>query len=221
MYAPLCSMRIAFLFGISFFYQVAKDDKIIESIRAHCQILRPIKQETMIAHGYSNLGFNNEHCIDPLLEENVQNLPPPCHSLSLIPQMQILVPLTQPGNNNPSLEGSSSSSNPSNEHPSCVSYGYQLLENGDLELSIGKSSGSRKSTHQENILKQQGSLFPDCNKKVKKVSRRSERDYYKSKNLVTERNRRTRIKNGLFALRALVPKISKVNIAFYSIYLLL
>lgn len=45
--------------------------------------------------------------------------------------------------------------------------------------------------------------------------RRSERDDYKSKNLVTERNRRTRIKTGLFALRALVPKISKVNIVGY------
>ncbi|XP_051142108.1 transcription factor bHLH90-like isoform X2 [Andrographis paniculata] len=38
-----------------------------------------------------------------------------------------------------------------------------------------------------------------------------ERGPYKSKNLVTERNRRERIKAGMFALRALVPKISKMD----------
>lgn len=37
-----------------------------------------------------------------------------------------------------------------------------------------------------------------------------ENGQYKSKNLVTERNRRKRIKDGIFTLRALVPNISKV-----------
>jgi hypothetical protein len=43
----------------------------------------------------------------------------------------------------------------------------------------------------------------------------SESDGNKSKNLVTERNRRTRIKTGLFSLSARVPKISKVDIVLY------
>ncbi|XP_073153021.1 transcription factor bHLH90-like isoform X2 [Henckelia pumila] len=39
----------------------------------------------------------------------------------------------------------------------------------------------------------------------------AENGQYKSKNLVTERNRRKRIKDGIFTLRALVPNISKMN----------
>ncbi|KAK9276456.1 hypothetical protein L1049_005989 [Liquidambar formosana] len=44
-----------------------------------------------------------------------------------------------------------------------------------------------------------------------KVIQRPEREQYQSKNLVLERNRRNRIKDGLFALRAIVPKISKMD----------
>ncbi|KAL9401142.1 hypothetical protein Peur_004991 [Populus x canadensis] len=174
-----------------------KDEKMIESIRAHCHV--PVKQEAVTEHGYSNSSFN-EHRLDSLLEEN---LPHSCHLLSLIPQTQFLLPLTQP-RNSISFEGSSSGSNPSNEAPSFVSNASQLPQHGHLELSVGKSN------HDENILKQRAGSA-DCNKKVPKVMRRSERDDYKSKNLVTERNRRTRIKTGLFALRALVPKISKMD----------
>ncbi|KAJ6351597.1 hypothetical protein OIU78_007499 [Salix suchowensis] len=180
-----------------------KDGKMIESIRAHCHV--PVKQEAVTEHGYSNSSFN-DHCLDSLFEEN---LPHSCHLLSLIPHAQFLLPLTQP-RNSIIFEGSSSGSNPSNEAPSLVSYASQLPQHGHLELSTGKSSGSRKSYHDENILKQR-TCFAECNKKVPKVMRRSEKDDYKSKNLVTERNRRTRIKTGLFALRALVPKISKMD----------
>ncbi|CAK7332677.1 unnamed protein product [Dovyalis caffra] len=181
---------------------IVKDEKMIESIRAQCHV--PLKQEDVIEH-YSDSSLN-ENCLDPLLEEN---LPHSCHLLSLIPQIQFLYPLTQATqpNNNLSFEGSSSSSNPSNEAPSFVSYASQLPQHGHLELSIGKSSGSRKSMRDENILKQRAG-FPDCETKL---IRKLKRDDYKSKNLVTERNRRTRIKTGLFALRALVPKISKMD----------
>ncbi|KAK6163981.1 hypothetical protein DH2020_000845 [Rehmannia glutinosa] len=40
---------------------------------------------------------------------------------------------------------------------------------------------------------------------------KAEKGVFKSKNLMTERNRRKRIKDGMFALRALVPKISKMD----------
>lgn len=43
-----------------------------------------------------------------------------------------------------------------------------------------------------------------------KIRQKAERGPYKSKNLMTERNRRKRIKEGELALRALVPNISKV-----------
>ncbi|XP_071695662.1 transcription factor bHLH90-like [Rutidosis leptorrhynchoides] len=44
-----------------------------------------------------------------------------------------------------------------------------------------------------------------------KTKQKTRNEQYQSKNLETERNRRNRIKNGLFALRALVPKISKMD----------
>ncbi|KAJ9549773.1 hypothetical protein OSB04_022316 [Centaurea solstitialis] len=44
-----------------------------------------------------------------------------------------------------------------------------------------------------------------------KTTRKTSKEQYQSKNLVTERNRRLRIKDGLFALRSLVPKISKMD----------
>lgn len=183
-----------------------KDQKIIELITAYCNF--PVKQESMIAHGYSDVSLNEQH-LEPLLEEN---LPPFCHLLGFIPQIKVFPPLTQL-NTHPSFEGSSSGSNPSNEHPSFDSYSGHTSQSGHLKQSTGKSSGSRKSKFSENLLSQQAGLFPDCSNKVAKVIQRSGRDDYKSKNLVTERNRRNRIKSGLYALRSLVPKITKVKIA--------
>ncbi|KAL4570195.1 hypothetical protein LXL04_025846 [Taraxacum kok-saghyz] len=48
-------------------------------------------------------------------------------------------------------------------------------------------------------------------KQYMKIKQKNGKELYQSKNLVTERNRRNRIKDGLFALRALVPKISKMD----------
>lgn len=42
------------------------------------------------------------------------------------------------------------------------------------------------------------------------MGKKRQKGPYQSKNLVTERKRRNRIKDGLFALRALVPNITKV-----------
>jgi hypothetical protein len=103
-------------------------------------MLCPLKQEAMIGHCYSNSSLN-KYCLDLFLEENLLLS---CHLLSLFPQIQFLHPLTQP-NNNLSFEGSSSSSNPSNEASSFVSYASQFPQHGHMKLSIGKSSASRKT----------------------------------------------------------------------------
>ncbi|KVI05641.1 Myc-type, basic helix-loop-helix (bHLH) domain-containing protein [Cynara cardunculus var. scolymus] len=48
-------------------------------------------------------------------------------------------------------------------------------------------------------------------KEIRKVNHKIGKEQFQSKNLVTERNRRKRMKDGLYTLRALVPRISKMD----------
>ncbi|KAK1438209.1 hypothetical protein QVD17_04015 [Tagetes erecta] len=85
-------------------------------------------------------------------------------------------------------EGSPNSSNPSS-----------LVTGGSTHVSPTQSIDT-----QINLLGHAISEEP-------KITHKTGKDQYQSKNLVTERKRRNRIKDGLFALRALVPKISKMD----------
>lgn len=104
-----------------------------------------------------------------------------------------------------SLEGSPTCSSLSTEH------------NQNLKLGLGCAFGSKE--HLDSPIsgpkfKRKKHLDPalvHANEQGDARNRPSaEKGPYKSKNLVTERNRRKRIKAGMFALRALVPKITKV-----------
>lgn len=143
-----------------------------------------------------------EHHLAPLPEEHSQHWP----------GIQALSPVTQ-SSSYPSVEGLSSGSTRSSECPFDLNCGYIPLH-GSMNQSIGKSSGSKKPEYNVSSLKTKLAL--NCSnvveKEKEKVIQEPKTKKFHSKNLATERKRRHRIKDGLYTLRALVPKITKVKI---------
>ncbi|KAJ0038037.1 hypothetical protein Pint_22965 [Pistacia integerrima] len=188
---------------------IPEDPKFLELIIAHCNFST---EQVLSAGSYTNVDLNES--FDPLLEENSQTCPLPLHLLTFIPRIHVLPRVTQ-FSTHLSYEGSSSSYNASNENPLFYSnYGYAPL-NGHLQQSIKKSSSHKKSKYDNNVLKEQTGLVLGCDKKALKgiegAIRKPGREHCHSKNLITERKRRNRINDGLLALRALVPNISKMD----------
>lgn len=164
----------------------------------------------------------NENSLDPLPGKYADNLPPPLLHLSSILQLQFLPPATQPSMLC-GFEGSSNVSDCLNEHPSLDSSSCLAPRHKSLKRPIEKSSFSTDHHYNETLLKQQLGLglglvsaTPMVEKENEKARQKPESEQYHSKNLITERNRRNRIKDGLFTLRALVPRISKVRLNFKS-----
>jgi len=110
-------------------------------------------------------------------------------------------------NCNPSIDGHFMKSNPSTEHlPFDSNYGCLIpLEYLNQPL---KSQKRNKIS-----VKRRSGSSVDCGNgeedKENTVKEPQEKVYH-AKNLITERNRRNRIKQGLFTLRSLVPNITKV-----------
>lgn len=144
----------------------------------------------------------SEHHLAPLPEEYSQHWP----------GIQALSSVTQ-FSSDPSVEGSSSGSDRSCERPFDLNCGY-IPVHGSMNRSIGKFPGSKKPEYNVSSLKTKLAL--NCGNVVEKekkiVIQEPKTKKFRSKNLVTERKRRHRIKDGLFTLRALVPKITKVKI---------
>ncbi|GMY26230.1 transcription factor bHLH90 [Fagus crenata] len=184
---------------------IPKDQKIIDFITAQFKVC--LDQEAMSVWNCAN-EILNEHNLDPL------PWPLSLQLLNVNPGIQVLSSANQ-SSSYPSVEGSSSGSNPSSESPSLdLNSGYISLCDS-MKQSIGKSSGSKMPKCDESSLKPQTNLALNCGNVVEeekeKVIQKPERQKFRSKNLVTERNRRMRNKEGLFTLRTLVPKISKMN----------
>lgn len=181
---------------------VPNDPKLIELLTAYYNV--SVKQEIMSAHSHNDKSLLEKLHKHPFVVEHLNDQ---CH-LNSMSRLQSLVTLSHTSTYG--IEGSSAGSTPSNE--------YLLLQSGSSHVSPNlspiKSTKSWKRKFDQEMLKDEvvrvASHAVDKKDKVK-GKQKTGKEQYHSKNLITERNRRVRIKEGLFTLRALVPNISKMD----------
>ncbi|KAL0435224.1 UNVERIFIED_CONTAM: Transcription factor ABORTED MICROSPORES [Sesamum radiatum] len=174
---------------------VPRDQKIIDYISARFNI--NLKQENTNEKDRSNYNLGDKLC-DPDHSS--------FHYLNFLPQ------IPQP-NNYSSFEGSSTCSSLSNEHQLLQIGPHPMFGSMSPEKSSREYVDSPSSSLRLKRKKYTDVAMAQCNDQTVavKIRQKAEKGPYKSKNLMTERNRRKRIKDGMFALRALVPKISKMD----------
>ncbi|XP_029128932.1 transcription factor bHLH90 [Cajanus cajan] len=184
---------------------IPMDMNMIELITAHGCVSS--KQEAISAQSYTTLNIN-EHL--PLREQYSQWRPP--HMSTLNPSVH--QPATKQCNSHPSIEGPSNGSNPSTEEPSLDSKFACLIPHEYIKQpsKISSIPKTKMPKYNKTSGKQKGGLTSLCRngEDKSKLDKEPHKECYQAKNLVTERNRRNKIKKGLFTLRSLVPKITKV-----------
>ncbi|OWM76064.1 hypothetical protein CDL15_Pgr009709 [Punica granatum] len=163
---------------------IAEERKIVEIIKSQCLFFS--KQESMMT-SLDRLFLENysKHSAVPICTPSMVHLP------------QFLAPRIQSSPHNNSIyEGSSSSSNLSSENTPIAYFGCS--ESRDVQNSLRpqniSGSGIKSNSREAGGRSREGQNGP-------------------SKNLLAEQRRRTRLKEKLFALRAIVPKISKMDMA--------
>ncbi|KAL5063209.1 hypothetical protein RYX36_024946 [Vicia faba] len=163
---------------------IPKDINIIEFISAHCWV--SIKQEAISAQSYTSTNFN-EHYYPLTPGLSTEN-----HSSS-----------------NPSIEGPSNESNPSTEHLSFDSKFDCLVphEYTNQPVEISPISNIKSQGYNKTLSFHCGNGEEDKEETFKET----QKEMFHAKNLITERNRRNKIKKGLFTLRSLVPNITKMD----------
>lgn len=185
-------------------FQVPKDQNLIEYINS--QYKASVEHEAIIVLSHTNIRLNEK----PRDSSPNEYLDKSLQYKNFVPKLQNLLPVSHP-TTYPSFEGSSPASTLSDEHPSLKSSSAPLSQDTSPTQSIEKSNCNVKISPKRSESVLGCANGPIDHKDNRKVKQKTEREQYQSKNLFTERNRRNRIKDGLFALRALVPKITKVS----------
>ncbi|KAH6837134.1 hypothetical protein C2S53_018232 [Perilla frutescens var. hirtella] len=172
---------------------VPRDEETIDCISAHFRV-HP-KQESIKEKVQQQTDLN---LLRAQFCDNFQENCPPSldHYLTLAHQPT----------NYSSFEGSSTCSSLSNEHQLLQ---HRVLSGMPLEKSCKDYVDS--PTRNLRLRRKKNADFALITNGNEKTRQKTEKGPFKSKNLMTERNRRKRIKDGELALRALVPKITKMD----------
>ncbi|XP_021742640.1 transcription factor bHLH90-like [Chenopodium quinoa] len=163
---------------------VEEDESVIEYVKSQFNIYSEL--ETMST---STISFDGQS-IDPFLDiksnSGLSSLNQP--NIPAWPQPSMLPSIAQRYSDS-TLDGSSTGSFPSDEHPS--------PDSNPCSVSQDIPSKPLMACHKDPVIVQEKHGL--------------KRGTGKSKNLLTERNRRQRINDGILSLRALVPKITKMH----------
>lgn len=187
--------------------QVPRDEQIIDFIMAQCI---SVGQEARFGHNLTTKYSVGEspHC--PIYDDCLND-----HH----PSVKFPVTLFK-SNSYPSIEGSSTGSSPPNDlgsaHPSPEKSSARHHHHHPLKRSRTLDERTKQEANIcfAGVMGCESAEYNE-NEDGSKAKQRIEKESYHSKNLITERNRRNRIRNGLFALRAIVPNISKVQLHVY------